>query len=449
MWDLDENDPVDKLILQELRGEPIRFDQWEEMWDELEDEPDAAERLQAHGYTAERGQREGLIFREEFLQLLQKYDLSLSDRILLFYRLAELAASAPDQDLLYLYCAIVSDSGFLLDQNREPYQGDDGALHYLITMTGTSDLFCELQGRIRRSKTLRHIFSKNYKSPPLQANSDADMKYKVFQAYSNAFGADGSETELLNSIDDLLQMAAAYPELETIEPLFLYRAFTRHGKRLRSGTLLQMDLKSLWKYKAYRIDQDNGKNFKANLAHLTLFSSLCEIYQHEEAVDLPLCYQGFEMLSNLGEFYREQMPDDISIPFPEPMEDILLFEGPCCFEGGARNVILENDKTLNEIRLSKFRCDPKYERPLDHISVYLNQNLEELINRFWHADDETVKTLCNQILLDSKLPARWQPQNMQELSRFLATINNGLLDAMCEYADSLLVEAGQTLLDTL
>lgn len=445
---LDENDPIDRLILQELRGEPVTFVEWEYMWHDLEKEPNDAEVLQEHGYTAERGQKEGAVFREEFLQLLQKHGLPLSDRMRLFYHLAEQAIDAPSDELLYLYCAILADTGFLLDQSRDPYQGEGGARHYLVTMTHTVDLFCELKGRIRMSKTLRRIFFQKFKSRPLPANGETNRKYEIFQIYSNACGTHGNETVFLNSIDDLLQMLAAYPELRMIEPLFLYQVLTRHGKRLYNGALLHMNFKALWKYQKYRIDRDNGKNFKANLAHLTLFSSLCELYRHEEAVDLLLCCHGFEMLSNLGEFYRLYMLEDIPIDLPEPIEDIVIW-GPPCYEGGGRNAILESDESLDEIVLERFRCDPKYERPLEHIARYLNQDMERFAECFWGADDMTVKQLCNQILTGSKLPTRWQPKSVEELSLFLAAINEGLLTAMDEYTSDILTQAGQAFLDTL
>lgn len=48
MWKLDENDPLDRALLKELRGEAIDFLEWENLLEELEEEPDAETRLQEH-----------------------------------------------------------------------------------------------------------------------------------------------------------------------------------------------------------------------------------------------------------------------------------------------------------------------------------------------------------------------------------------------------------------
>ena len=40
MLRLDKNDPLDRMILQELRGEPVLFDTWLDAMDELDEEPE-------------------------------------------------------------------------------------------------------------------------------------------------------------------------------------------------------------------------------------------------------------------------------------------------------------------------------------------------------------------------------------------------------------------------
>ena len=40
MLKLDRNDPLDRMLLKELSGNPVLFDEWLDAMDELADEPD-------------------------------------------------------------------------------------------------------------------------------------------------------------------------------------------------------------------------------------------------------------------------------------------------------------------------------------------------------------------------------------------------------------------------
>jgi len=148
MWTFDKNDPLNKLILQELRGEPVDFVQWETVLEELQEEgPSMEESLRANGYTTERGLMEGEIFRSEFLQLLERYQLPADDRLRLCAQLAELAIQNPSDDLIYIVSALLSSCDFLLDENREDYQGELGACIYMDNIIDTSDYFNKIKQR--------------------------------------------------------------------------------------------------------------------------------------------------------------------------------------------------------------------------------------------------------------------------------------------------------------
>ena len=445
MWTLDENDPLDKLILQELRGEPVDFVQWENMLEALQEEPNAEESLRANGYTTERGLMEGEIFRSEFLQLLEKYHLSADDRLGLCYQLAELAVDNPSDDLIYIVSALLSSCEFLLDENREDYQGELGAWIYMDDFIRTSDYFNKIKQRRSLAAQFQALLPelKNKHTQTLKAEtSRADV---VFQAYQNAFNSSRNEAIFLSNIEYLLQISAAAPSLHIVEPLFLYQAVTRHDKRLHSSDTLRMDFNALWKYKAYQITQNNGKNFKDNSARLSFFANLCELYTNDPSVDLTLSLYGFEQLSNLGTFYREKIvlenfpdPPSIQLDLPETVEEMLLYNTFTCYEDLGRNLFVESDSKLTDLKVDNFRCDQKYKHALQKITDYADQHQGEIVKAFWKADDNEVKALCQSILEESKIPAHHRPRDLQEVSLFLATINAGLLEMVANFAERLL-----------
>lgn len=457
MWKLDENDPLDRALLKELRGEAIDFLEWENLLEELEEEPDAETRLQEHGYTVERGLREGEAYRAEFLSLLEKYDLPVDDRFRLVYHFAELAIDGvPDEqtdELLRIYCGLLFGPEFLLDQNREAYQGADGALAYLDASLSCTELYDELKQRIATAERFREFLSGVQKNSPPKTDCDTSMMHAVFQESRAALGAYGDDAILLGNIEYLLQISAGSAGLRAVEPLFLYQAIMRNHKRLCTTDTLRMDLKALWKYKKYQIDRDNGKNYDMNKVRLEFFAGLCGLYKNDPSVDLPLCWYGFEKLSNLGDFYRAEIepenfpdPPTLELNLPEPLEERIGWNRFSCFEAGGRNVILEGDSSLTPGKLERFHCDPKYRRPLDRLAAYMNKQISQLAARFWDADDEAVKTLCNEVLNQAALPTRWQPKTLQEISLYLATINGGLMEQIDLIADNFLLQAGRALL---
>ena len=147
MWTFDENDPLDRLLLQEARGTPVDFLQWERMEEALEEEPDAADSLRANGYTVERGLREGEVFRAEFLRLLERYGLPADDRLGLCYRLATLATEDTSDGLIYLTSALLADCDFLLSRDRAEYRSEMGAWSYVDAIRRTADYFCKIKRR--------------------------------------------------------------------------------------------------------------------------------------------------------------------------------------------------------------------------------------------------------------------------------------------------------------
>lgn len=68
----------------------------------------------------------------------------------------------------------------------------------------------------------------------------------------------------------------------------------------------------------------------------------------------------------------------------------------------------------------------------------MNQRQGELVKSFWNADDKTVRTLCQSILEDAEIPARHRPRDLWEVSLFLATINEVLLEMISNFVDRLL-----------
>lgn len=111
--------------------------------------------------------------------------------------------------------------------------------------------------------------------------------------------------ELNNNLHHFIGITKQAEEYRQIVPLFLFQLMVRHTRRLAEKENLEVSLKSLWSYKGYQMEKDNGKNYKQYKLYIKLFSKLCKLYHKDEEVDLELCRYGFCAVSNLSDWAEE------------------------------------------------------------------------------------------------------------------------------------------------
>lgn len=446
MKPLDQKDPLDRLLEKELRGEAILFDEWEQAMDELADEPDVEEHLRREGLTHASARQRAEAYRQDFLRRAAQYALPLDDRLLLCQALFDRAAS-PSDELCWLFCQIVTDTGFLLDRDRAELDEEELVQGWLWSQEESEELFAALAERAALQQRFLEICAQTQKNSLPKADCDSERKDLIFQRYTELFGSYGDEKLFLDNIDQLIEMQERSEALTEIAPLFLYRMLVRHGKRLHSSDSTRFDCRALWRYQTYRIDGDNGKNYKTNLAYLRLFHALCEIYETDERVSIPLCCHGFEQLSNLGDFYRMVKPSDCQLPFAEPLEELIAQHTFSCYEHGLGDNVILAEEGLTARALFDFESggDRNRARALDRISAYMNRHAAELTTAFLGADAKGVKALCGEILTGAALTAREQLTDLPTVALFLASINGGLMELVDYYANDFLIRAAERL----
>ena len=439
----------DDMIRRTLEGEAIPFDEWQDLVDDLEDEqekaPDIEAILQAHGLTLPALVERAETARRTFLETLHRYGLPPENRFELCRLLYERVKEAPSDELLRLYCDIVSDGGFLLDMERA---GDEGAVCWLYGKEDADALYDYLSKRAQMNSLSREALKEAGKVRVSDSDCGTDVPIQadeIFQAYTRIFQLDRNSERLRDNICRLVQISSHLEALIPIKPLFLYRMLTRHGKRLQTSEDLKIDFHALWNYQQYKLDEYNGKNYRIYVRYLKLFSQLCSIFSTDQAVNLPLCVCGFEQLSNLGEFYRMYAPKDIEIPFAPPVGDLLDESLFTCFERGDEANIFMIDAGISAKALERFRCstEKRYVHAMVKISEHMNQHIAELIPRFLNASSNEVKSLCTEILEDAALPVSQRPKTSQETALFLAAINSGLMEAVDYFAMEYLIAAGR------
>lgn len=121
------------------------------------------------------------------------------------------------------------------------------------------------------------------------------------------------------------------------------------------------------------------------------------------------------------------------LPFVPTIEDVVENSLFSCFENGyGDNVVLE-DSGISVRELMNFQCstNPVIVRSLNKISAYMNDHAVELTDIFLYAPPEDVKSICRNILENSKLKSIISARN---LPLYLASINEGLMELQDYFA---------------
>ena len=460
MLRLNKNDPLDRMILQESGGEPVPFNTWLDAMDELADEPDCTQILQEQGLRMEDVLREAETYRKDFYARLSKWKLSPENRYNLCVSLFRQAKKNPCPELTRIFCEILCDPGFLLDHLPQPADEQDQqdlqeqiVLQYLNFGPARDNYMNIMHQRQELAQKFAVLTKQNRNPKPVDC--DTTQIYEIAKCFAEwfEFPLKGSRDILLDNLSNYIQIAASSPELKAVEPLLLFRLLTRHKSRMCSVQTLTVNLSTLWKRDQNKIDHDNGRNYKQCIQYLRLFYGLCQIYQDDPSVDLPLCWYVLDQVSVLGEFYREQLSsgwdyEDNENAFPfiltvEELVDDALFS---CFENGWEDNTLLKNSDITPRELEKFQeiTYPPVAKSLEKISDYMNRHVPELAFQVTQADSAGIRALCRDVLEQSKI--KYHPKTPREAALFLAVINSWLMDCQDWLANFMLAQAGHALL---
>lgn len=369
--------------------------------------------------------------------------------------LLEQAKKEPTLDLLSCYCDLLCGVEFLLGREAEegdPDEEESILLQYLN--------FCQERKVLRQTMEERMALDKNFlavkneKRDLHPVNCDIKHIYQIVTCFTKLFqlpaAMDGSI--LLDNLTAYAQIAACSLALKSVEPLLMFRLLTKHKSRMCKVPDLNVRLSALWKRDNITLTHDNGRNFKQARTQLEFFRQLCQIYQNDASVDLPLCWYGLEQLTPLAEFYQAECApgwsyadDEDEYPFPHNVEDLVNERLFTCFENGFDDLVLLEDSDITFQELMRFQDTehPIHRAAITALSDYMDRD-PTLIERFAQANRDQVKAMCQDIF--SRAPFRYQPSSPRETALFLSVINQALMDRLDQAAEGLLIQTGYALL---
>lgn len=274
--------------------------------------------------------------KEEFFSLCREKQIPTQNKATLLYYLSmELEDNKKDEQLKQLLLLALADYGVLLN-HFETFNAEEEERAY-------QELKKKYLKLAEDSREQEELFVKwkeiraSYGSIP-KVDDCYDIDETVFAEetgravylYRKFMGVSEKESpELYNNLHHFICMTKQVKEYRLITPLFLFQLMVRHTGRLAVTENLDVSLKSLWDYKEYRIDKNNGKNFKRYKLYVRLFSKLCKAYSDDDSVDMELCRCGFAASSNIAEWIMDVRPKKSKKALTQLLIDLLRADMSC------------------------------------------------------------------------------------------------------------------------
>lgn len=245
-------------------------------------------------------------FRNEFLHQCRINQISVEQKksAVTYFQNHEI-----NENNQWIFAAILCDNGYLLDMERKyrsKEQDISSGIRCMEEMQKVLQYFDFCRRHHQQFEQLISILP-NHLQPVYTENKRevADIIQILDQWWF--CGEDGYVIDVLkNNLIEILAMAQANSSLLSIKPLFLFLLLRNHKSRIAETEGIRYQIQKLFQHKKYKIDEDNGRNFKSHADMICLFEALCRYYEQDTDINLDLCRYGFSATSNIAQWYYEQ-----------------------------------------------------------------------------------------------------------------------------------------------
>lgn len=260
--------------------------------------------LKNAGLTFEQGISRINEFRTKIFSLMKKYKIKTENVLSAGLDMCEIIEKCSINDeIIHMYTSFVTDCGLLFDLHPD-------------SRTDEQDLYCwfeqqdkanELAEFIRRhfdfSEKLKKFSASGY---TLHSNENVQTEQALLFGISlkEKFLSGGKESSVyLENIGELVRIVNAYDELSGIKPYVYFAVLSGKHKMMLERPGYIPNISSVFTRKNYRIDCDNGKNFKNYDEYIDLYCRIREYFIADPSADIDFSDFCFSALSNLSEWY--------------------------------------------------------------------------------------------------------------------------------------------------
>ena len=277
--------------------------------EQAENDISTEELLQEYGLTMEEASEQADLYREKFFELLRKYGICSDNISVMIAELDRLIYKNQNEDLLFVYTALVAEKGLLFGNMEDEEQ----KILCWLQQASHAEIFSKA---IRMEKIYQKRLESlsGFSEIPEAGETDTEEQVLLYQmALQHDFLYKGRKSNFfLENIGELVRKVNASPELKAIKPYVYSAVLSRKHKLMTDRKNYSPNFANIFEKKDYKIKTDNGKNFDTYQSYVELYDQLQRYYYDESDIDFSdYC---FAHLNNLSEWYYENCEPNEEIP---------------------------------------------------------------------------------------------------------------------------------------
>ncbi|MDE6707068.1 MAG: hypothetical protein K2K06_03410 [Oscillospiraceae bacterium] len=255
-------------------------------------------------------------YRKDFFDLLDKYKICPDNIASVCMDLINLIKENPKNWYLqYIYCAVVTDRGLLMDLNPGERTEEQDIRNWIEQKRFSDDLMAFLHEQYVMKKRLQEIF-KILKNPCDNISEyEEELDDILHMTLQHDFLSKWKNNKIYyENIGELMYQVNSHAELQSLKPYIISAILSRRITLMTERKHYIPNIKSVLKYQEYNIYKDNGRNFNAYQSALELYEHLRRYYEDSPEVDIVFSDYCFANLSPLSEWYYQNCKPNEPIP---------------------------------------------------------------------------------------------------------------------------------------
>lgn len=274
--------------------------------------------LKTHGLTFQESLRKSKEYYWSFRSLLRRCNIDTTSKESIYLDICKWAETSPTNDLLKLYCMVLTDNGFLMDNKNPMRTNQQNILAWLEQSKKFKKVYQYIKSQSVFESRLQKVVTalnsldsvgKDVSFEPVEI-TQLISQYDIYYKHKNS-------NILLNNVENLIGILSSNDILREISAYVCFVILTRKQSYISTHNGYTPNLKTIFKYEKYQIDIDNGKNFRSYLEYLKLYVELCEYYSKYHSIDNRLSDYCFLKYSNLSDwYYSNNGVHDVGVPVP-------------------------------------------------------------------------------------------------------------------------------------
>lgn len=276
------------------------------------------ELLNNHHLTFQEALQKVNEYKKNFFDLLDKYEICPDNVVSICMDLIELLKKSPgDLDLQYIYSAVITDHGLLLNLNPDERTEEQNIRNWISQKESVDELMTFFQQQSIMKDRLSKIFQilkKPYDNPlEYEYTEEQDDILHITMQYD--FLNKGKNNRIYSeNISELVHQVNGRSVLQALKPYLISAVLSRKHTLMLEREHYIPNLQSVFQYQQYQIEKDNGKNFDTYQSYVELYEHLRRYYLDSQEVDIAFSDYCFANFSPLSEWYYQNCEQNEPIP---------------------------------------------------------------------------------------------------------------------------------------